>query len=185
MIYSIKGNIIEIFNTHIIFESNNISYIIHKPVTMFVNVENEIIVYIVQIIKENSNELYGFINKEYRTLFSTLITLNGIGPKIALRICESDVFEIYDICTYENYNRLKELFKLSDKICKSVYDEFNKDKYKSKKLVLGNTHKVVDILNRLGYKKEDVLRVTENLNLKQDLDENIRNCLLKLGQSNE
>lgn len=39
-----------------------------------------------QVVREDSNTLYAFLVKEERDLFEVLITLSGIGPKTALAI---------------------------------------------------------------------------------------------------
>ena len=42
-------------------------------------------------ISENSHSLYGFLNLEEKSLFVMLISINGIGPKKAMRILPSSV----------------------------------------------------------------------------------------------
>jgi len=39
-----------------------------------------------QIVREDSLSLYGFIRKEERNLFTTLLTVNGVGPKGAMAL---------------------------------------------------------------------------------------------------
>jgi Holliday junction DNA helicase RuvA len=38
------------------------------------------------IVRDNAHSLYGFLNEQERNLFELLITVSGIGPKIALSI---------------------------------------------------------------------------------------------------
>ena len=42
-----------------------------------------------QIIKEDSNNLYGFLDINEKKLFDTVIKINGVGPKVALAICST------------------------------------------------------------------------------------------------
>jgi len=42
-----------------------------------------------QIIKEESNNLYGFLDLNEKKLFDTVIKINGVGPKVALAICST------------------------------------------------------------------------------------------------
>jgi Holliday junction DNA helicase RuvA len=45
--------------------------------------------FITQIIKEDSSNLYGFLDKNEKKLFDTVIKINGVGPKVALAICST------------------------------------------------------------------------------------------------
>jgi holliday junction DNA helicase RuvA len=43
-------------------------------------------IYTHQVVREDANDLYGFLRKEERGLFSMLISVSGIGPKSAAAI---------------------------------------------------------------------------------------------------
>src|SRR5690348_13964182 len=51
--------------------------------------QEEIFVYTYQHIREDSNVLYGFETELERVLFEMLLTVSGIGPKVALQIINS------------------------------------------------------------------------------------------------
>lgn len=42
-----------------------------------------------QIIREDSQTLFGFISNDEKRMFDTLIKINGVGPKVALAICST------------------------------------------------------------------------------------------------
>ena len=42
-----------------------------------------------QIIKEESNNFYGFLDIDEKRLFDTVIKINGVGPKVAMAICST------------------------------------------------------------------------------------------------
>ncbi len=42
-----------------------------------------------RIIREDSDALYGFINKDEKKMFDTLLKINGVGPKVALAVCST------------------------------------------------------------------------------------------------
>jgi Holliday junction DNA helicase RuvA len=52
-------------------------------------IEKNIQLHTTQIIKEDSNNLYGFLDKNEKILFDTVIKINGVGPKAALAICST------------------------------------------------------------------------------------------------
>jgi Holliday junction DNA helicase RuvA len=41
------------------------------------------------IIKEESSNLYGFVDKDEQIMFDRVIKINGVGPKVALAICST------------------------------------------------------------------------------------------------
>lgn len=44
---------------------------------------------ITHIIREDAQQLYGFLEKSEKVLFDEMIKINGIGPKVALAICST------------------------------------------------------------------------------------------------
>ncbi len=42
-----------------------------------------------QIIREDANLLYGFIDRDEKRMFDTLLKINGVGPKVALAVCST------------------------------------------------------------------------------------------------
>lgn len=52
-------------------------------------IDKKVKLYTTQIIKEDSNNLYGFLDSNEKKLFDTVIKINGVGPKVALAICST------------------------------------------------------------------------------------------------
>ncbi len=52
-------------------------------------IDNNVKLNTTQIIKEDSNNLYGFLDINEKKLFDTVIKINGVGPKVALAICST------------------------------------------------------------------------------------------------
>ena len=89
MIAALKGKIFAKDNGKILLDVNNIIYEINVSMITFSLAKDEVLFYIVEIIKENEYSLYGFLDKNEKKLFEMLIKLNGIGPKVALAICST------------------------------------------------------------------------------------------------
>ncbi|MDR2082315.1 MAG: Holliday junction branch migration protein RuvA [Candidatus Ancillula trichonymphae] len=78
----------------VVLEVNNIGYVLHAPNTTnhvdnsksFLNarVGDELEVWISHVVREDSETLYAFTDEKNRALFDQLITVSGIGPRIAL-----------------------------------------------------------------------------------------------------
>ncbi|EMW31902.1 holliday junction DNA helicase RuvA [Escherichia coli 2845350] len=66
-----------------------VGYEVHMPMTCFYELPEagqEAIVFTHFVVREDAQLLYGFNNKQERTLFKELIKTNGVGPKLALAI---------------------------------------------------------------------------------------------------
>lgn len=50
------------------------------------NTGKEAKLYIYEHIRENSHDLFGFLSKTTKVLFELLLTVNGVGPKMALNM---------------------------------------------------------------------------------------------------
>ncbi len=71
-----------------LIEVGGVGYEVHMPMTCFYELPEagqEAIVFTHFVVREDAQLLYGFNNKQERTLFKELIKTNGVGPKLALR----------------------------------------------------------------------------------------------------
>ena len=74
--------------THLVVESAGIGYFINIPLSTYDNIANqgEVKVFTQLFIREDVITLFGFATTDERSIFKLLISVNGIGPKIALAI---------------------------------------------------------------------------------------------------
>ena len=89
MIAYLEGKLIEKSPTHLILEVNGVGYSINIPVSTYGNLGetgNIVKVLTYQHVREDELKLFGFATKPERELFEMLISVNGVGPKVALSI---------------------------------------------------------------------------------------------------
>ena len=88
MISLLRGKIFEINNRAIILDVNGVGYKVSLTDDAIhgLKIGQEITVWTHMAVRENSQDLYGFISKKDRDFFELLITVSGIGPKTALNI---------------------------------------------------------------------------------------------------
>lgn len=89
MIGRLRGTIIEKQPPLVLLEAGGVGYEIHMPMTCFYELPElgqEAIVFTHFVVREDAHLLFGFNNKQERTLFRELIKTNGVGPKLALAI---------------------------------------------------------------------------------------------------
>lgn len=96
MIASLKGKLIHKFKNEIILDVNGVGYQIFISKSLSENVkdlnsEYSMLTYL--DVKENSLQLYGFSNVKEREMFKLLISVSGIGTKLAHTILSNLTFE--------------------------------------------------------------------------------------------
>ena len=87
----IKGILSELTPTTAIIDNNGIGYQIQISLNTYTNLSNnkECKLYIHQIIREDSNTLFGFYNKFEREIFTLLISVSGVGANTARMMLSS------------------------------------------------------------------------------------------------
>lgn len=89
MIAFVKGMLDTVAEDYIIVENQGIGFELLVPgsvVQALPQVGNTVKVYTYLHVREDAQQLYGFLTKDQLDMFKLLITVNGIGPKGALGI---------------------------------------------------------------------------------------------------
>lgn len=89
MINYIHGILNEIDTDLIVVEASGVGYEILVPSTVIGElppIGTEVRIYTFHLVKEDAQNLYGFLYKEDRDMFKMLLGVNGVGPKGALAI---------------------------------------------------------------------------------------------------
>jgi Holliday junction DNA helicase RuvA len=86
VIASVRGEVLDIALDHVVIEAAGVGYkVMVTPSTLATlrrGTEARLIT--AMIVREDSQTLYGFADSDARDLFSTLLGVSGVGPKIAL-----------------------------------------------------------------------------------------------------
>ena len=84
----IKGKVDEIGIGKLIIECNDIGYEITVPerIAATLKVGDIVKIYTYLYVKEDRQELFGFLTNEEKLFFNQLISINGVGPKSAIQI---------------------------------------------------------------------------------------------------
>ena len=86
MISFLKGEIVQKNPTEIVIDVNGVGYVVTIPLSTFEKLghakgEQTILTYM--HVREDTMQLFGFATEGERELFKLLISINGIGPKMA------------------------------------------------------------------------------------------------------
>jgi Holliday junction DNA helicase RuvA len=88
MIGFIKGNLISAKPTQLLVDVNGVGYLCNISINTFEKISNQksVSLFIHTHVKEDSITLFGFYTESEKTMFELLISVSGVGPKIALSI---------------------------------------------------------------------------------------------------
>jgi len=88
MIGFLKGKIISSKPTRVVLDVNDVGYIVGISINTFEKISGKdtASLFIHTSVKEDSISLYGFYTETEKEMFELLISISGIGPKIALSL---------------------------------------------------------------------------------------------------
>ena len=88
MIGRLHGTVVEKSAPQLIIDIHGVGYEVETPLPTFCQVAlgKEATLWIHQVIREDANLLYGFIDREERALFRLFLKVSGVGPKLALSL---------------------------------------------------------------------------------------------------
>lgn len=89
MIASLSGILTHRSPDHLIVDVAGVGYKVHISLYSFGRlpaIGEKLFLFVHTSVREDDISLFGFINDEERRIFQKLITVNGIGPKLALTI---------------------------------------------------------------------------------------------------
>ncbi len=113
MIAFLKGRLVEKEPTHVIIDVSGVGYWVKISLQTYSALQNSpenCLLHTVQIIREDSHQLFGFFTKSERELFENLISVSGIGPSIALVFLSSmDSMEIKQAIISEDVKTIQNI----------------------------------------------------------------------------
>jgi Holliday junction DNA helicase RuvA len=89
MIASLRGKLLSKKADGLIIDVGGVGYHVNVPLTLIANLPDEqedIFLYIYTYVREDAIQLYGFQTEDEKKVFLTLLSISGIGPRIALNI---------------------------------------------------------------------------------------------------
>lgn len=200
MITYIKGQITEIYDSYIVVEAYGIGYEIMVTANLaggVVPIGTELKVYTYQYIREDAEDLYGFVNRDDLNIFKLLITVNGIGPKNAMSILSSispddlriailsdDVKTIQAAPGIGGKTAQKIIIELKDKL--SINDVITKgDSVPDPVASTANSARdeAIEALIALGYSSSEALKAVKSVDTYENTssDDILKSALKKLA----
>lgn len=175
----IKGIITIIDTSYVVLENNGIGYMIYVANPYSYKENEEVIIYLYQQIREDENTLYGFKTKDDKDLFLKLISVKGLGCKMALPMLSGDNKDaILDAIDTGNVSYLKKFPKIGDKVARQIIlDLKGKLASDDKRSSLNNFEELTETLKSLGYKPSDIKKVLPKLDASLSLEKQVKEAL--------
>ncbi len=171
----INGTVEETDANGIVLETGGIGYYLQCPsgVTSSVTVGEKRKIFTYQHVREDAIILFGFLTKEDRTMFLRLISVSGIGPKIALQVLSSlSAGELAVILVSGDASSLTKVPGIGKKTAQRIIlelrekvdnDELTSSKLPEVKAASSMINDAVYALAALGYSANEVASAVESV----------------------
>lgn len=177
---------------YIVMENNGIGYRIFtsgSTIAKMPKINEDVMLYLEQIVREDFIGLYGFLSKEEIDMFKLLLTVSGVGAKAALSFMSIlTVTNIkYSIITSDEKNIMRApgvgkkiaqriILELKDKVkVKGDQSELNSVDFLSG---MDNSNlEVIAALISLGYSEKEADNAIKSVEIKDTIEDTIKNCL--------
>ena len=139
-------------------------------------------VYVYQQVREDENSLYGFKTLEEKEFFLKLISVKGLGCKMALPILAvGSINGIMDAIERENILYLKKFPKIGEKLAKQIVLDL---KGKLEFIGVGisddqveTENELKEVLIGLGYKEKELKPVLARVDTSLSIEEQVKDAL--------
>ena len=160
MIVGIEGTVEKKDPTFVHLNVNGLIYEVNVSVnTSNLISQTKVKLFITQIIREDANLLFGFMEMNEKKMFDTLIKINGVGPKVAMATCSTFIPSTFSrVVADKDVGLLKRVPGIGPKAASRILVEL------ADFIVDGNEDSMVEsgmsdailALESLGFKKEQI-----------------------------
>ena len=179
MIGRLQGKLIYKQPPGLMIDVNGVGYELEAPMSTFYQLPecgNEITLHIHMIVREDAQTLYGFHDVSDRSLFRTLLKVNGVGAKMALTILSGMDANGFKHCIQlgdtDALVRLPGVGKkTAERLIVELRDRLNNDSTATNQAGMGqvadsvrsHVDEAISALTALGYKGPEALRMVKNV----------------------
>ncbi len=185
MIYYVKGILTEYTEEGVVLEAGGVGYQILLPPSLMAELPapgEEVKLYTYYQVGEDSQKLYGFKDRDSRSLFLQIIKVSGIGPKLAvsvlgtlgvdelrLAVIAGDVKAISQAPGMGKKTAEKLILELKDKIDAASLISPGDAKAGSAPVIVSDAFsEAVAALQALGYSSSEALKTVRSLEAEED-----------------
>ena len=195
MIAWLKGELLEKQAPGLVLNVNGVGYELEAPMSTFYDLPEvgaQATVFVHMVVREDAQLLFGFISKQQREMFRSLIRVNGVGPKVALAVLSTlSAQELLQCMANEDVTQLCRVpgigKKTAQRLVVEMKDRLEKEfgdvalEVSAGESSSNNSRDAIDALVALGYKNAEASRVVKSLDSSISSEELIRQALRVLS----
>ena len=105
MIGRLKGTLLTKQPPTLLLDVNGVGYEVDAPMSTFYQlpeINQEVVLHTHLVVREDVQQLCGFATEAERSMFRSLIKINGVGPKLALSILSAISADDFARCIQDN-----------------------------------------------------------------------------------
>lgn len=174
------GKVTEVNPNNVTIDVHDVGYEVLTPNPYEFKIEDMVKVFIFHYVREDINNLYGFITKDAKQLFIKLLSVKGIGPKSAMAILASgNVQDIIGAIEIGNVKFLNKFPGIGPKASQQIIlDLKGKLNFEAERLILSdNISEVEEALKSLGYKAKEIKKAVKDLDGSKPTDQLLKDAL--------
>ncbi|AWX70312.1 Holliday junction branch migration protein RuvA [Mycoplasmopsis anatis] len=180
------GEIMHINAQNIIFESRGEGYSLIVPNSSRFNNNQKVKLFIYEYKNDYNTQTYAFKDYMERVLFVDLISLTGIGPRIAMNLLDNDWERIANYIALSDVESLSKIPYVQDKQAKlivvNLQNKWSKILIKNKELAkdsneINNLNDVVTSLKIMGFKEKQINEAISKIENKGNVEEMIQKSI--------
>ncbi len=195
MYYYIKGKLALRGENYIVVDAHGVGYMIYTSLNTIQNVGvqgSEVTVYTYLNVREDAHELYGFATLEEKTLFMQLLSVSGVGAKVALSVLSVLTPAAFaQAVIFDDIKAITKAPGVGPKVAKRIVLEL-KDKIKKADIEAGgkaesinevgndSRSEAVSALLVLGYSITDAQSAVAGVDASLTVEEIIKQALVRL-----
>lgn len=181
-----KGTVESIYSDYLILDTGSMGVNIMMSASELdrISVSDEVKIYTYTSVREDAITLYGFLSREKLDFFKLLLTVNGVGPKLAIGIAGCNTEDVKTAIVAQDTKALSKLpgvgakmagrlaLELKDKVLLFTSIDSGIDTVSSNisDNNTGNTliSEAVSILTALGYSSSEALKAIRSVDISDD-----------------
>ncbi len=164
MIGKIKGIIDTIYSDSLILDVQGVGYLLQCPRKTLGNIKinDEIVLFVETYVREDQITLYGFISLSEKQCFLKLITVKGVGPKLALQILSIlSANQIINAIVAKEHSVFSQINGVGPKLVTRIFTELKEQDFAG----LVATNFICEKENKLHNLKDDAVSALINLGI--------------------
>jgi len=190
MIGRLTGILLEKHPPQILVDVQGVGYEVDVPMSTFYNLPlqgEKVALFTHFSVREDAQQLYGFLTGKEREVFRTLIKISGVGPKLALSVLSGlGVDELAQAVAMQETGRLVKVPGVGKKTAERLLLELKGKLADALPTVAGGhatvAHDALNALMALGYSDKEALPALKQLPADLSLEESIRQALKLLAK---